>query len=193
MAAIPDPDAPADPRINAVVHNALRRDLARTRAALRAPERLPDAQRVAVAEHLVWMTEFLHMHHGAEDRLWTLIRRRNPDAGPLLDQMAADHSRISPQIDRLCGAATNYRADGSPEALQSLASAVDALEVELLPHLRREEDEIVPIVAGTLTRAQWDEWDYAENIAPKSRHELGYEGHWLIDSVDHDQYDLVVR
>jgi hypothetical protein len=188
-----DPNAPADTRINGIVHNALRRDLTRTKTALRAPQPPPDTQRVAIANHLVWMTEFLHMHHGAEDRLWPLIRRLNPDAGALLDQMDADHSRISPQIDRVGAAAKNYRADGSPDALQSLVSAVDVLEVELLPHLRREEDEMMPIVAHTLTRTQWHEWDQAENIAPKSKHELGLEGHWLIDSVDQERYDVVVH
>jgi iron-sulfur cluster repair protein YtfE (RIC family) len=188
-----DPHAPADTRIMGIVHDALRRDLTRTTVALGAAEPPPEAQRVAIADHLGWMTEFLHMHHSAEDRLWPLIRGLNPDAGTLLDQMAADHSRISTEIDGLAAASKNYRADGSPDALRSLASAVDALEVVLLPHLRREEDEMMPIVVRTLTRAQWEEWDQAHNIAPKSKHELALEGHWLIDSVDQQRYDVVVH
>jgi iron-sulfur cluster repair protein YtfE (RIC family) len=188
-----DPNAPADTRIMGIVHDALRRDLTRTKAALGAAEPPPDSQRMAIAKHILWMTEFLHMHHSAEDQLWPLIRQLNPDASVLLDQMAADHSRISPQIEMVCAAATNYRADGSLDTLRSLASAVDALEVALLPHLRREEDEMMPIVAHTFTRAQWQEWDQAQNIAPKSMHELGREGHWLIDSVDQERYDVVVH
>lgn len=196
MTSIPtraDPDGPADTRINGIVHNALRRDLARAKAALNASQKPPDAQRIAIADHLVWMTAFLHMHHGAEDQLWALIRHLNPDAGALLDEMATDHARISPAIDRVGAAAVVYRRDPAPGALQSLAASVDALETELLPHLRREEDEMMPIVARTLTRAQFDEWDHAVNIAPKSARELGLEGHWLIDGVDREQYDFVVK
>lgn len=188
-----DSHAPADIRINGIVHDALRRDLTRTKTALGSPQPPPGNRRVAIADHLVWMTEFLHMHHGAEDELWPLIRQRNPDAGALLDRMAADHARISPAIDRVDAAATNYRVNASPEALQALVSSVEALEVELLPHLRREEDEMMPIVARTLTHAEWEEWDRTTNIAPKSRHELALEGHWLIDSGDQERYDVVVH
>ncbi|MFC0453841.1 hemerythrin domain-containing protein [Rhodococcus jostii] len=188
-----DSPAPADVRINGIVHDALRRDLTRTMTALGSPQPPNDARRVAIADHLVWMTGFLHMHHGAEDELWPLIRQRNQDAGVLLDRMAADHARISPAIDRVAAAATNYRVNASPEALEALASSVVALEVELLPHLRREEDEMMPIVARSLTRAEWEEWDRATNIAPKSRHELALEGHWLIDNVNQERYDVVVH
>lgn len=186
-----DPNAPADTRINSIVHTALRRDITRAKTALRQQPSPDAAQRMAIADHLLWMTEFLHRHHTAEDGLWPLIRQRSPDAGPLLDQMEADHARVSPAIDRLAAAATNYRADDS--ALPELASSVEALENDLLPHLRREEDEMMPIVSRTLTRAEFDEWDQATNIAPKTKRELGIEGHWLIDGLDRERYDLVVN
>ncbi|WP_020106109.1 hemerythrin domain-containing protein [Nocardia sp. 348MFTsu5.1] len=184
-----DSAAPADTRINNIVHDALRRDLNRAKTALQEP--YSPNQRVAIADHLVWMTKFLHMHHRAEDTLWALVLPRSPEAGPLLDQMAADHARVSPAIDRVAAAAEDFRVDGS--ALQELASSVEALESELLPHLRREEDEAMPIVSRTLTQAEFAEWDRTTNIAPKSKRELGIEGHWLIDSVDQERYDLVVH
>ena len=55
-------------------------------------------QRVALADHLVWMMQFLHIHHSGEDRgLWPLVRELNPAAGPLLDAMDADHSGSPPR------------------------------------------------------------------------------------------------
>jgi hemerythrin-like domain-containing protein len=184
-----DPNAPADTRINNIVHAALRRDLTRSKTVLHEPH--PPDQRRAIADHLVWMTEFLHRHHTAEDTLWPLIRRRSPHAGPILDQMEADHSRVSPAIDRVAAVAQRYRTDKS--VAQELAEAVNALETELLPHLRREEDEAMPIVSRTLTNAEFAEWDQATNVAPKSKRELGIEGHWLIDSLDREGYDHVVN
>ncbi|MDX5453885.1 MAG: hemerythrin domain-containing protein, partial [Rhodococcus sp. (in: high G+C Gram-positive bacteria)] len=77
---------PADTRIMRIVHSALRRDLTRAAQVLRtapAPER---TQRVALADHLVWMMQFLHLHHSGEDQgLWPLVRAVNPAAEALLD------------------------------------------------------------------------------------------------------------
>ena len=185
-----DPNGPADTRINAIVHAALRRDINRAKNVLQQPYPPPDGQRVALADHLLWMTAFLHRHHTAEDTLWPLIRQRSPSAGALLDQMEADHSRVSPAIDRVAAAAEQYRTTES--ARPELASAVDELESELRPHLRREEDEMMPIVSRSITRAEFDEWDQTTNIAPKTKRELGIEGHWLIDGLDQERYDLVV-
>ena len=58
-------DGPADTRMMGIVHDALRRDLARVRAALACP--VPPARRRALAAHVGWMMDFLHEHHEGED------------------------------------------------------------------------------------------------------------------------------
>ena len=58
--AATDPNAPADTRMMGVVHDALRRDLRRTRDVLASGRRPPAGQRRAVADHLRWMVQFLH-------------------------------------------------------------------------------------------------------------------------------------
>ncbi|MDV3207748.1 MAG: hemerythrin domain-containing protein [Rhodococcus ruber] len=182
---------PADTRIMRVVHSALRRDLTRAAQVLRtapAPER---TQRVALADHLVWMMQFLHLHHSGEDQgLWPLVRAVNPAAEALLDEMDADHARIGPEIERVTAAATDYRAD--PAAREDLVHALTALEQVLLPHLQREEDEMMPVVARTLTRRQWDEVEQKVFIASKAKRELGIEAHWVVDGVDREDYDVAV-
>lgn len=182
---------PADTRIMRVVHSALRRDLTRAAQVLRtapAPER---TQRVALADHLVWMMQFLHLHHSGEDQgLWPLVRAVNPAAEALLDEMDADHARIGPEIERVTAAATDYRAD--PAAREDLVHALTALEQVLLPHLQREEDEMMPVVARTLTRRQWDEVEQKVFIASKTKRELGIEAHWVVDGVDREDYDVAV-
>src|ERR1700759_2889468 len=160
-----DLDRPADTSLMGIVHHALRRDLDRARPAISGPLLPADDQRTAIAEHLGWMMGFLHRHHESEDEgLYPLVRRRNPAAGPLLDAMDADHHRIGPAITGLTGAAAAYA--GSPAARDRLEQALDQLTDVLYPHLRREEDEMMPVVASSITEAQWQEGGQRDNVKP---------------------------
>jgi hemerythrin-like domain-containing protein len=181
---------PADTTIMGVVHDALRRALARTREALSvAPG---DARRVAVADHLIWMLAFLHHHHESEDAgLWPLVRARNPEAAPVLDRMSADHDEVDPLLERALGAARRYRADAG--AREELATALDELSGPLLAHLAREEDEAMPVVAASISRAEWRQWDREFNPTKgRSVRSLAMEGHWLMDGLDPARYAVLV-
>ncbi len=173
---------PADTRSMGIVHSALRRDLERTRMVL-TDQPCPDPrQRRALASHLTWMMHFLHMHHTGEDvGLWPLIRARNRSAGELLDQMDADHRRIGPAITAVEGAARAYGDDDA--ARERLLTAVTALSDVLLPHLRREELEMMPVVAATLTDEQYRAVEHEHFVAPKGLRELGAEAHWVLDGL----------
>jgi hemerythrin-like domain-containing protein len=177
-----------------IVHDALRRDLRRAADALSSASSPPDRQRVALAAHIRWLMDFLHAHHTGEDQgLWPLVRAHNPAAGDMLDQMDADHARIAPQIDRVADAAGCYRTNPSRPAREALAAAIEALRSVLDPHLRREEDEMMPIVSHSITDAQFKAYENASHVAAKSKKELGREGHWLIDGLDPERYDVVVH
>ncbi len=187
-------DRPADTRMMGIVHDALRRDLSRVTAALASTRPPPDQQRVAIAAHVRWLMEFLHAHHAGEDQgLWPLVRAHNPAAGDLLDQMDADHVRISPRIDQVQNAAAAFGTDDSAVVQHGLAAAIELLRSVLDPHLCREEDEMMPVVSRSITHAQWEAFNSTTYVQPKSKKELGHEGHWLIDSLDPDRYDVVVR
>ncbi|WP_405148292.1 hemerythrin domain-containing protein [Sphaerisporangium sp. NBC_01403] len=187
-------DRPADTRIMGIIHGALRRDLERTTRALSSTPPPLERQRVAIAAHVEWLMKFLHGHHIGEDQgLWPIVRARNPAAGDLLDQMDADHARIAPEIDRVEKAAAAYAADGSSTAREGLVGVIESLRSVLDPHLRREEEEMMPIVSRSITRAHWDAYTNTHHVATRSKRELGREGHWLIDSLDPEGYDVVVR
>ncbi|WP_433608956.1 hemerythrin domain-containing protein [Prescottella agglutinans] len=176
-----------------VTHDALRRDLGRTDDVLQ-DARIDDRQRGAVADHMQWMMAFLHAHHQAEDRsLWPLVRRTDPAAAAVLDRMDADHVRIAPEIDRLDAAAAMFHDEGAPSARTEFTRSLAALEEVLLPHLRREEDEAMPVVSRALTAAQWDAWDRAENIDPKSKWELGIIGQWMGDGLDPERFEKLTH
>ena len=62
-----DRGAPADTSMMRIVHDALRRDLRRTRFVLTRQPSPDDRQRRAIAEHLAWLMAFLEAHHRSED------------------------------------------------------------------------------------------------------------------------------
>jgi hemerythrin-like domain-containing protein len=189
----PNDAGPADTAMMGIVHSALRRDLTRASAVLGAETATGDAQRTALTAHLAWMMEFLHRHHEGEDAgLWPLVRTLNPSAGDLLDQMEHDHAQITPAMETVNTATRRYAGDGSAQARDGLVAALESLRAVLDPHLLREEQEMMPVVSKTLTHGQWEDFNQEHFIKPKSKSELGREGHWLIDSIDPAGYKVVV-
>lgn len=184
-------DAPADTQMMGIVHSALRRDLVRARLVLGTPQAAEPVRRTAIAEHLLWMMEFLHAHHSGEDEgLYPLVVRRNPQSADLVEQMDADHGRITPAMDGLVTAAKRHLADpASPDA--ALVAAIDALTGVLNPHLEREETVMMPVVSQSITEGEWRHWDQEFNLKPKGLTSLAQEGHWIIDGLDPASRDHV--
>lgn len=140
------------------------------------------------------MMRFLHLHHHGEDvGLYPAVRERNPVAVTLIEDMEAQHQAVVPAIAAVEAAARGYRAGDHHGERERLRAAIDDLEAVLLPHLRQEEDEMMPVVAATLTDAELGHVDHEYFVKPKSFSELGYEGHWLLDGLDPDRREVVTR
>lgn len=179
-ASFDDPNGPADTRTMPIVHDALRRDLARARHVLTTEPFPHAAQRRALGQHLAWMMAFLHHHHEGEDNgLYPLVRSKNPGAAALLDAMDADHTVVRPAIDALSAAGLAYAA--SPDERTAAVDAIDALCDVLLPHLLREEQEMMPVVSASITKAEWDDWTHEFNVKPRPMSALAIEGLWVIE------------
>ena len=178
-----DPSGPPDTRTMGIVHSALRRDLERTRIVLTTAPYPEGARRRAIADHLLAMMHFLHVHHRGEDAgLWPVLQRKAPATAQLVDRMEADHARIAPAITALEASASRYGA-GAADREELLAALAELGEV-LLPHLEREETEAMPVVAATLTQREWDAFEQDHAIKVKSFVELGDEGQWVLDGLD---------
>lgn len=187
-------DAPADTRMMGIVHEALKRDLRRVREVLRQAPVPVGRQRVALGRHVLWMLDFLHAHHSGEDAgLWPLVLQRNPAAAGLLASMEADHARIAPAADRAAEAARTYASTTSDADRVALIEALDGLLVVLVPHLDREVAEAMPVVAASITNREWDAVEQKYNIKPKTTRQLAMEGHWLLEGIDAEGYDVVVH
>ena len=133
------------------------------------------------------MMRFLHGHHAAEDDgLYPLVRQRAAGAAEkldVLDRMTCQHEAITPAVAALETAASALAASGLHDATHQATVALDALAAVLLPHLRQEEDEAMPITAGLITAAEWQAIEQQHNLDDKSMSDLGFEGHWLIDDA----------
>jgi hypothetical protein len=184
---------PADTRMMGIVHGALRRDLLRTRAALTGEPFPEGRQRRALGEHVAWMMEFLHAHHAGEDEgLRPLVGAQNPAAGALLDSLEAEHQLIAPAAAALTAAGYRYAATSADEPRAELITALDELTAVVFPHLDREVEEAMPVVSASITQAEWQAVEQEYNIKPKSLAQLGMEGHWLLDGIDAEGYQVVV-
>ncbi len=84
---------------------------------------------------------FVHSHHGAEDAmLFPALRSANPDLGPAVDRLEADHRRVAELLDEVESAAGELSADAATRA--RVAAGLDELAEHLLEHLDFEERSI---------------------------------------------------
>jgi hypothetical protein len=184
-------DAPADTRMMGIVHSALRRDLVRVGLVLGTSQAAEPARRTALAEHLLWMMQFLHDHHaGEDDGLYPLVKRRKPAAAELVERMDIDHNAVAAAVAAVNAAVTHHLADPtSPDS--TLLLAVDRLGAALLPHLEREEREMMPMVSASIAEGEWRAWDKQYNLTPKGLTTLAEQAHWVLDGLDEESSDHV--
>lgn len=171
--------AAADPSLIPAVHAAFRRDLVRTRIVVAAGA--AGGRRTALADHVLWLTGALHRHHEAEDALYPVVVGQEPAVAPLVATVDAEHAAITPAVGRLEEAARAYRDGAAPEALLRALTDLDAV---LLPHLEREEAELVPAAARSLSAAQWRSWHQQRAAGTAAAGQQALETHWLLDGAD---------
>ena len=139
------------------VHGMIRRDLATVRELATATSNGKPAHEVrAELDTLktsgpLWKLKvnclhycrFVHAHHGAEDtKLFPALRAANPDLGPVVDRLEADHRRVSDLLDEVEEAADDLAADAEAETRTRVARGLDDLADHLLEHLDFEEESV---------------------------------------------------
>jgi hemerythrin-like domain-containing protein len=100
-------------------------------------------------------------HHPKEDRyLFARLRARCPAARPLLDRLEEEHREAAEKIRDLEQALARYEHGGSAE-FSHFAAAVDAYAAFHWEHMRREENEALPLAQEHLTPEDWEGIDAA--------------------------------
>jgi hypothetical protein len=89
----------------------------------------------------------VHAHHGAEDvLLFPALRATDPEIGPVVDRLEADHARVSDLLDAVEAAARALTDTEAGDARQRVVDGLGELHVHLLEHLDFEELNAGPTI-----------------------------------------------
>jgi Hemerythrin HHE cation binding domain len=100
--------------------------------------------------------QFVHHHHQAESvLLFPALRRANPDLGPVVDKLEADHAQVAVLLDDVTGTAGDLADDDTPGARRQLGAALQVLSDVLLAHLAYEEENTAATMRGM---SGWPGW-----------------------------------
>ena len=132
---------------------------------------------LAVLDYMEAFPETFH-HPKEEEHLFKALRRRRPEAAPILDKLHEEHADSLDLLANLRHALMAYRGDHS--AFPRFQDAVQDYIEHQREHMRQEEDEILPLAQQALTDQDWDEINtaFAQNDDPLlgSRRERQFDG-----------------
>lgn len=95
------------------------------------------------------------MHHPKEDaHLFARLLQREPAAGPLVDDLQAEHQRGAKLVRDLEQALLAYEQTW-PEGGERFAAVVELYAQFHWKHMRREEHELMPMAERSLTSDDW--------------------------------------
>jgi hypothetical protein len=140
------------------VHDALRREYGSLPLLVKS---VPDDDRdraAVVADHVTLVGTFMALHHaGEDDILWPLVRERVPDPAALeaTEATEAGHSELAHHGDQIAHLVDAWRGDPSAANRAALHVELIALERAVLQHLAHEETEALPLLAATVTPAEY--------------------------------------
>lgn len=141
-----------------IIHRIFRRQFAEVRKLVQDVPASEARQVRAIADHLGFLLDGLHMHHTTEDdMIWpTLLARAELDAS-LVERMKDQHERVDALVAGVRAAVPAWRSDPTPATSSLLAGRIGEFLVVLEGHLDEEEQVVVPLIDQCLTEAQWQE------------------------------------
>jgi hemerythrin-like domain-containing protein len=101
------------------------------------------------------------LHHPKEDRyLFARLARRSPEARPLVDALCAEHAHGAHLVRKLESALLDWEVNGAPRLAQFAAEA-EAYAQFHWDHMRKEEEQLLPLAERALTEEDWQAIDQA--------------------------------
>jgi len=107
------------------------------------------------------------LHHPKEDDfLFARLRVRRPDAAPVLDRLHNEHVIGRERLAELKARWERYRGDAA--TLPLFVEGVERYSHFHWLHMRKEEEQVLPLAAEALTREDWEAIDaaFASNNDP---------------------------
>ena len=89
----------------------------------------------------------VHAHHSIEDAMmFPALQQVNPDLGPVVDKLMADHRRVSRLLDEIEASASALVVDDSTGIRSRIVTVLGDLATDLLVHLAFEEETLSPTI-----------------------------------------------
>jgi hemerythrin-like domain-containing protein len=119
----------------------------------------------ALFHYIEQFPERLH-HPKEDDYLFARLRLRRPDVAPLLDSLQREHAVGHQRLGELKAAWERFRAD--PAALPPFADRVERYAHFHWLHMRKEEEQVLPLAVEALAAEDWAAIDaaFASNDDP---------------------------
>ena len=170
-----------------VVHRVFRREFALLPRMVRAVAPGDREQATVVTTHAREMTAMLHHHHTSEDELvWPRLRTRATLDPQLVERMETQHEVIGALLDEVDPVLGRFALAADPQEGARLATLFEKVSKALDEHLQEEETEILPVVAHTLTVAEWEELAQRGMSAMSKPRLLVVLGH-ILEEADDDE------
>jgi DUF438 domain-containing protein len=168
--------------MNQVIHGAVRRDLERTAAALKA---FTDGDReTAAGLTRAWqnLTRELVHHHESEDALiWPYLRKVGIDDG-LVSAMESEHRAMHEALEVASGAMAAFATGATKADARTAYDAVTHAQRVAVDHLTHEEQTLEPQM---LRHTDTPEWRAVEKqLRAGSPVRAGWFFAWLLDGAD---------
>ncbi|MGR2751610.1 hemerythrin domain-containing protein [Agromyces arachidis] len=111
----------------------------------------------------------LHLHHEAEDELlFGKVEARRPACAATIELMREQHRHVAELLGRAEPLSAGWRADPDGTSAERLAAALDDIGTALGVHLRKEEDDVVPVAAEEFSQREWNELgEHGQDRLPK--------------------------
>jgi nucleotide-binding universal stress UspA family protein/hemerythrin-like domain-containing protein len=118
------------------------------------------------------------VHHPKEENyLFGVLASRSPEAQAIVAELSREHAGGADAIRRLQQASVRYEQAGEHE-LEELVRAVDRYVDHYYAHMRKEENQLMPLAEKLLTEEDW------------AKCEAGFAGHHDPLSGANDEKDL---
>jgi len=125
------------------------------------------------------------VHHPKEEKyLFAAIRRRTHEADNVLEELRREHEAGEGAMRSVEQALLRYEQGGAPE-WEALHDAVTRFVANYREHMRKEEQEVMPIAHRMLTDQDWIELnaEWAAHHDPLADIESGKEYERLLDRI----------
>ncbi len=143
--------------VNANMHAAFQREIARLRAAVAAADLSAPLAVGGIQRRYRFFSDTLHTHHEAEDRyLWPpALQQATPAEKVVLTAMESEHESLQQALESLDGAMTVLGPDTDVAGVQA---AFDRLRGVLDGHCAHEERDAIPVLQKYVSREDLKEF-----------------------------------